>query len=248
MSTFIPPVAIKKPDSGHGSGGVHPPSFGGGDGERGDGFPDYGRRLNRARIGLLLTLVSISMIFITVTVAFVVLRHGTGVLNPRTNRYMREWVVVTLPIRLLVFNTFVLLVSSLTIEMARRGVAREMALAPVRSIPGIAIDRERTFPWLAATIMLGLVFLAGQWAAWQVMRSQGFHIFTGVPTPFFYVLTGTHAVHLLGGIVVLGYAGVIAWLNRPIEHRTIVLEVASWYWHFMGGLWIYVFGLLQFAR
>jgi len=80
------------------------------------------------------------------------------------------------------------------------------------------------------------------------MRSQGFHIFTGVPTPFFYVLTGTHAVHLLGGVVVLGYAGVISWLNRPIEHRTIVLEVASWYWHFMGGLWIYVFGLLQFGR
>jgi cytochrome c oxidase subunit 3 len=247
MSTFLPPVAIKKP-SGHGSGGVHPPAFGGGDGGRNDGFPDYSRRLNRARLGLLLTLVSISVIFVTVTAAFIVLRHGSPVLNSRTHSYVREWVLVTLPIRLLLCNTLILLASSLTIEMARRSVAREMALAPVRGIPGIAFDSERTFPWLGATILMGVVFLLGQWAAWQFMRARGFHVFTGVPTPFFYVLTGTHAIHLAGGIVVLSYAGIIALLQRPIEQRRIVVEVASWYWHFMGGLWLYVFGLLQFAR
>jgi cytochrome c oxidase subunit 3 len=48
--------------------------------------------------------------------------------------------------------------------------------------------------------------------------------------------------------MVLVYAGVISLLRRRIEHRRIVVEVASWYWHFMGVLWIYVFALLQFGR
>ena len=48
------------------------------------------------------------------------------------------------------------------------------------------------------------------------------------------------------GIAVL-YAGFASLLHRPVEHRRIVVEVVSWYWHFMGVLWLYVFALLEFA-
>ena len=75
----------------------------------------------------------------------------------------------------------------------------------------------------------------------------GFHISTRKPTPFFYILTGAHAVHLAGGIVALLYAGLASLFHRSIENRRIVVEVASWYWHFMGILWVYVFALLEFA-
>ena len=76
MSAFIPPVAIGRPKSGHGGGGVHPPAYGGGDDERGDGAPDYERRLYRAKLGLLLGLASISVLFVTMTAIFFFLRHG----------------------------------------------------------------------------------------------------------------------------------------------------------------------------
>jgi len=52
----------------------------------------------------------------------------------------------------------------------------------------------------------------------------------------------------MGGIVALFWAGFTSLLHRPIEGRRIVVDVAAWYWHFMGVLWIYVFALLAFAR
>ena len=247
MSVFSPPVAVEKPKSGQG-GGVHPPGFGGGDDNGpGDSSPDYGRRLYRARLALVLALFSICMIFFILTVVFVFLHHGAFVFDSRAGAYIREWVQVSLPIRLLLLNTLVLLISSFTIERSRRSIAREMALAPVRSIPGIRWDEGLRVPWLAITITLGLIFLTGQWMAWQILQAHGFHVSTRKPTPFFYILTGAHAVHLAGGIIALLYAGFASLFRRPIEHRRIVVEVASWYWHFMGILWMYVFALLEFA-
>jgi cytochrome c oxidase subunit III len=247
MSVFSPPVAVEKPKSGQG-GGVHPPGFGGGDDNGpGDSSPDYGRRLYRARLALVLALFSISMIFVILTVVFVFLHHGAFVFDSRAGAYIREWVQVSLPVRLLLLNTLVLLVSSFTIEMSRRSIAREMALAPVRDMPGIRWDEGLRVPWLAITITLGLTFLVGQWMAWKILQAHGFHISTRKPTPFFYILTGAHAVHLAGGIIALFYAGFASLFRRSIEHRRIVVEVASWYWHFMGILWMYVFALLEFA-
>lgn len=227
-----------------------PPAYGGGgDSGPGDGSDDYVRRLNRARLTLLLTLVSISVLFVTFTVVFVLL-HGGMVLDRHTGKYVPSWVRVTLPIRLLLVNTLVLLLSSLSMEMARRSVKREMALAPLRSIPGIALDSDGAggTPWIVITAALGLMFLGGQWLAWDALRANGFHIDSGGSSPFVYLLTAAHAVHLAGGILVLLYAGVIFVLHRAVEKRRIVVEVASWYWHFMGILWVYIFALLQFGR
>jgi cytochrome c oxidase subunit 3 len=249
MPVIVPPVPIEKSRPRHGGGGVHPPARGGGGGNGpGDGSFDYRRRLHRARLALLLALTSICVLFVTLTVVFMLMRHGSTVLDARSGSYIREWVPMELPVRLLMLNTLILLVSSITIEMAKRSLAREIALAPVRSIPGIAFDRERGIPWLSITITLGLLFLVGQWAAWRALQARGFHMFTGVPSPFFYILTGAHAVHLSGGLIVLFYAGVISLLHRGIEHRRIVIEITAWYWHFMGALWIYIFALLEFGR
>ncbi len=227
---------------------MHPPVSGGGDDGRGDGPPNYERRLYRARLGLILGLASISVLFVTVTVVFLVMRHGAAGFNPRSDNYVPEWIQVTLPVRILLVNTLVLLLGSVTIERACWSAARELALEPIRSLPGIALERERRVPWLAVTVALGVLFLAGQWKAWETVRMRGFHISTLSPAPFFYILTGAHAVHLAGGIFVLLYAGVISLLHRPVELRRIVVEVARWYWHFMGALWVYIFALLHFGQ
>ena len=248
MTAQSPPFVIERPKVGHGWGGVHPPVVGGGGGGGpDDGFPDFERRMHRARLALILGIVSISMLFVTLTAIFF-LRQATVVLDHQSGRFVHQWAQIELPVRLLLWNTLVLLVSSATMELARRSVAREMALAPVARISGIAIDRELHFPWLSVTIVLGLLFLVGQWRAWEALRWLGFHVSTGGSTPFFYLLTGAHALHLAVGIVILLYAGVISLLRGRIEHRRIVVEVTGWYWHFMGILWVYVFALLEFGR
>jgi cytochrome c oxidase subunit 3 len=248
MPVISPPVPIEESKRRHGGGGVHPPARGGGgDNGPGDGSFNYGRRLHRARLALLLALSSVSVLFVTLTVIFMLMRHGSGMLDARSGNYIHEWIPIELPLGLLILNTLVLLTSSVTIEMARRSIAREMVLAPVRSIPGIALDREFGIPWLSITIGLGMLFLLGQWAAWRALQDGGFHMFSGVPSPFFFILTGAHAIHLAGGLAVLFYAGAISVVRRSLEHRRIVIEVAAWYWHFMGILWIYIFLLLYLA-
>jgi cytochrome c oxidase subunit III len=246
MPVATPPATIDRLKAGRGRGGLHPPEYGGGDDHGpGDGQPDYQRRLYRARLALILAMGSICMFFITASVALLWWQSNVAT-NSHTYGDVRAWAPVSLPIRLLLWNTFVLLLASTTIEMARRNLGREMLLAPVHAIPGIAPDREWRLPWLAITVALGLAFLAGQWLAWERLHRHGFHVSTVGMSSFFYLLTGAHAVHVLGGIIALLYACAIALLHRSIEHRRIVLEVAAWYWHFMGALWLCIFALLQF--
>jgi cytochrome c oxidase subunit 3 len=103
-------------------------------------------------------------------------------------------------------------------------------------------------PWLPITLVLGLGFLAGQWMAWSQLARQGVFISSNPSNSFFYLLTGAHAVHLVGGVLALAYAATTAVLSQAWERRRMVVDVTSWYWHFMAALWIYIFALLQFAK
>jgi cytochrome c oxidase subunit 3 len=222
---------------------------GGGDdsGSPDSGLPNYGIRLRRARLGLICAIVTVSMVFVSLTSAYVV-RRGLPTFDDLTRTYLRDWGTVQLPWVLLFINTAILLISSLTMEGARRNIARRAALAPVQSIPGVSLGEERTFPWLGVTVVLGFGFLVGQWMAWGELKARGFLVSTNPDSSFVYLLTAAHAVHLAGGIVALLWAGVTSLQHRPIEGRRIVVDVTAWYWHFMAVLWIYVFALLAFAR
>jgi cytochrome c oxidase subunit 3 len=247
MATFSPPISIDVPKTGQGGGGTRPPAVGGGGDGRGDGSPDYGARLRRVRLGLAIGLTSITMIFVSLTSAYVV-RRGLPTLDERTNSYVRDWIPVDLPIWLLLVNTALLMASSITVELARRQITRQAALAPVRSIPGVSLGEEKGFPWLAVTAVLGGGFLTGQWMAWRELADRGFYLATSASSSFVYLLTATHGVHLAGGILVLLYAATVSLLHRPVEARRIVVDVTAWYWHFMFLLWLYIFGLLWFMR
>lgn len=246
MATYTPSTPINQLSRGGDVPG--PPSGGGDDGRFPDsGSPNYGARLRRARLGLICAIATVSMVFISLTSAYVV-RRGLPTFDESTRTYFRDWGSVQLPWLLLAINTALLLISSVTMEGARRDITRRAALAPVRSIPGVSLGEERSFPWLGATILLGLGFLVGQWIAWGELRARGFFVDTNPNSSFVYLLTAAHAVHLAGGVVALLWAGITSLLNRPIEGRRIVVDVTAWYWHFMAALWIYVFALLAFMK
>ena len=247
MATLSPPVTGHVPQTGKDGGSSLPPVYsGGGDGGRSDGSPDYAARLRRARLGLAVAIAPIVMLFVSFTSAYIV-RKGLPTLDEKTNTYVRDWTPVNLPIALLLVNTGLLLVSSISAELARRQITREAALVSVGSIPGVSLGPGKGLPWLGITVVLGGGFLAGQWFAWHLLAERGFYLATSASSAFVYLLTATHAVHLMGGMLVLLYAATVSLLHKPVEARRIVVDVTAWYWHFMFLLWVYILALLWFV-
>ncbi len=266
MAIFTPTVSIGEPGTILGGNGAPPPVRDGGD----DGRSDYGSsgfhvRLRRARLGMGVALSGIAMIFVSFTSAYIV-RQGLPTLDSRTGALVHDWIPVQLP-RLLLINTFVLLFSGVTMELARRQAARDAAVAragggragetPARpvapaarwrpSVSAAPASADNQFSWLALTIVLGLAFLTGQWMAWRELAASGFYMATSPSSSFVYLLTGMHGLHLLGGVFALLFAGAASLLGRPIASQVVLLDVTGWYWHFMAFLWIYIFCLMEFA-
>ena len=247
MASFSTTATLDEPKVSRGREGGLPPGGGGGDDDRrGWGAPDYATRLRRARLGLLVALTPVLMLFVSFTSAYVV-RQGLPTLDPRTNQLVRDWIPVKLPVLLLV-NTGVLLLSSAGVELARRQVKHAAEASGNGSTVEVSAGDEGKMPWLAITIVLGLAFLFGQWTAWKQLAANGFYVATTPSSSFVYLLTGAHAIHLMGGVMALLLAGVFALLRRPVATRSIVVDVTAWYWHFMAALWVYILCLLEFAK
>jgi cytochrome c oxidase subunit III len=143
-----------------------------------------------------------------------------------------DWRHVTLP-SVLFLSTSMLLLSSVTLEVARRRVAAYMN--------GLETRVEVPKLWLYLTLSLGLLFVVGQYMAWLQLRSQGLYLATNPNSSFFYVFTAIHGLHVLGGLV--GLLRVIRKFAQSTLRRS-TLNATSYYWHFMGVLWIYLFVLL----
>ena len=240
MATITPTAPIDF--VGHGHKPPVPPSGGGDDGRGGD-VPSYGARLRRARLGLACGIATVCMVFVSLTSAYIV-RQGLPTFDGATNTYVRDWGLTDLPWVLLGINTALLLLSSVTMEFARRQAARQRLAPEVDS----GVWNEKSFPWLGITVLLGMGFLAGQWLAWGELHTRGFYVSTNPSSSFAFLLTITHAIHLTGGMIALLWAASASLLHKPVETRRIVVDITAWYWHFMAVLWIYIFALLGFAR
>jgi cytochrome c oxidase subunit 3 len=241
------PVEIERKDTG--IGGKPPldrrPTGGGGDGDNWDNRPS-GRRgprelLSRYRLGVVFALAGDLMFFVAIVSAFFV-RQSAGHFDAREN-YISDWHPLAVP-PILWLNTAVLLLSSVTAEIARRQLFREIDVME----EWLGLGRpavKRASPWLIATVVLGVLFLAGQWIAWKQLILSGFSYTSPDPSShFFYLITGTHGVHLVLGILALGGALVGMYTLRRIELRQIVVDCTAWYWHTMGIFWIFLFTLL----
>jgi cytochrome c oxidase subunit 3 len=165
-------------------------------------------------------LFAITMMFAAFTSAFIVRKASL------------DWQTFTLP-SILYFNTLLLIASSVTLEIARRRIATFMG--------GLKTQVESPARWLYITLFLGLLFVAGQYVVWTQLRAEGLYLATNPSSSFFYLLTATHALHVLGGLGGLIY--VIRKLNKSVLRRNQLVATAR-YWHFMGALWVYLLLLL----
>jgi cytochrome c oxidase subunit 3 len=203
-------------------GGVTPPpggnGGGGGDGTR----PPKRRRPSPKRYytGISLAIVSVLMFFMALASAFLVRRGGP------------DWVPVHVPV-LMWFNTAVLLASSGTLEMARKRLG--------------LLDAGGFKKLWGVTTALGFAFLIGQVVAWRQLVGQGIYLASNPASSFFYIFTGAHALHVIGGVGALLYVTFRNFEKAQVT-RVVAAEVASYYWHFMDALWLFLLALLYLGK
>lgn len=246
MATMPATLDLEKQTAHGGRGPTLPPARGGngggGGGGGGDDTADFPERLRRYRLGVILALVSIVMLFVGLTSAYLV-RMGSTHTDPVTGLQVTDWQPMQLPLLPLGLNTLLILASSFTLEMARRALKRQLVIADA-----VGVEQAQVPPWLGISVVLGVGFLIGQVLVWQQLRAHGVYVSTNPSSSFFYILTALHAVHLAGGVLALLYAQATALLRRELATRLLVVDVTSLYWHFMAGLWLYIFALMQFVQ
>jgi len=206
------------------------PAFGTG-GRGFDDLPKYGGGNNRPpeperqpppegyRIGVWLTLASVTMLFAALTSAYVVNRaHRMPIVMPKA----------------LWLSTALILSSSATFEIARRMLKRR-------------IEDKFKF-WMGATTALGLLFLVLQLVAWSQLKAAGFYVNKNLHSGYSYLFTGLHGVHLIGGLAALAFVALRNPAKWTAVRRRVAVDAASLYWHFLTGLWIALFVMLFFWK
>jgi cytochrome c oxidase subunit III len=245
------PVDVERKDTG--SGGRppvhHRPTggWGGGD-ENWEHRPGHrGPRelLTRYRMGLSFALAGDLIFFVILaTVFFAQQRVGHFAIN---DQYILDWKPLTIP-PILWINTAILLLSAWTMEMARRSVFHELDVME----EWLGLGRptsKRALPWLIATVVLGGLFIVGQCVAWKQLYAEGVYFGSNPSSHFFYLITGTHALHLAFGVAAIAAAlAALLWSSERVEIRQIIVDTAAWYWHVMGVLWVCLFGLLLLSQ
>ena len=211
-----------------GSGGDN----GGGNGGGTDGFNDpqtdvYEKSFSKSKIFTWFLLIVVMMTFGGLIGAYIVISTN-GVL---------EWRPFNLPFQVYI-STFLILVSSATYSVAQKAVK---------------INRQAEAKnWLLATTVLGAMFISSQILAWMALVNRGFYMRENPYAAFFYIMTALHAIHVLGGIIALGYVVLQNWhkteSEKDIERRRDISNAVGWYWHFMGGLWLVLLFLLGFWK
>lgn len=191
-----------------------------------DAFFDARSAASRYRIGMWVALASILMLFTALSSAYIVRAASAN-----------DWQALRMP-RVLLLSTALIIVSSITLEFARRKLKSG--------------EQSAHKNLLVITGLLGLGFLGSQLLAWKELARQGIYISSNPHSSFFYLLTATHGVHLLGGLAGLGFLTLRSRLRTDDELAVIKsqaqTDAVSLYWHFMDALWIYLFLLLFLWR
>jgi cytochrome c oxidase subunit III len=174
------------------------------------------------KFAMWLFMVSIVMFFGAFTSAYIVKRGDRG------------WSEIVLPDQF-VSSTVIIVISSLTMVLAYRYVKRD--------------ELEKARVALIGTTVLAFAFLVAQYIAWAELINLNERFKGGIVShAFIWVLTVAHAVHIVSGIIFLLITLVAAYRSRIHAKNMTLMEMCSTYWHFLGGLWLYLFIFLSMNK
>lgn len=173
--------------------------------------------MNPKKFALWLFMVSVVMVFAGLTSAYIV-RQSEG-----------NWLEYDLP-EIFWVTSGIALLSSITLHWAYYSARKD-------NFTNLKIG-------MVLTVLLGIAFLVGQWYSWVAMVDREV-FFVGNPSgSFLYVFTGLHAVHLISGVIFLIIVLISTFRLKVHSQALNTMEMATTYWHFLGGLWIYLFMFL----
>ncbi len=173
------------------------------------------------KFAMWLFLVTVGMLFAAFTSAYIV-RQNAG-----------NWVYFELP-SLFYYTTGLILASSVSMQLAYAEGKKDH------------ISRVKV--WITITFVLGVLFLIGQFMGYVQLVGMGIHLAGNPAESFVYLLTGVHGLHLIGAIVFLLIMLGAAFRNEVNSRNMVYMEMCTTFWHFLSGLWLYLFGFLLLYR
>lgn len=173
------------------------------------------------KFALWIFIASVLMIFAALTSAYIV-RQADG-----------NWMSFDLPASFWITSA-IILASSVTMHWAYWSAKKD--------------NLEATKLAITLTSFLGLAFLIGQYIAWGDLVERNVY-FVGNPSgSFVYVLSGLHGLHIVGGVIFL-FIVLVATFRFKVHSRSLdQIEMCATYWHFLDGLWLYLFVFLLLNR
>jgi len=180
-------------------------------------------KIHPLKFALWIAMASITMMFGAFTSACIV-RQAAG-----------NWLEFDLP-RIFFVSTVVLLVSSLTLHTSFRSY--------------VAGQESRYKGFLTLSFILGIAFLILQYQGWIDLFSVGIDLKGNPSGSFLYVLTGIHALHIIGGLAAMVVGVMVAYTRKfkVTQKRKINFELTLQYWHFVDLLWVYLLIFLYISR
>lgn len=182
--------------------------------------------VNRAKKMMLwFAIISLSMAFAGLTSAYVVSAERP------------DWIVdYTIPTAFYI-SLAVIILSSVTVHFAKVNIQKE--------------NNKKGMYLLLTTFVLGIVFIILQFVGFKEFVSNGFY-FTGsesnITTSYIYLIVLLHVVHIVGGLLALLLVIYNHFKLKYKNGRTLGIEQAATFWHFVDGLWIYLFLFFYFVR
>ncbi len=135
--------------------------------------------------------------------------------------------------QLLWLNTILLFLSSFTLQwthnVLKKGLNKQFKIGLI----------------LGALLTVGFVY--GQFTVWGQMQGEGYFLYNNPANAFFYVLTGIHAIHILGGLFVWTKTIVKSWSGADFEDLKLSTELCALYWHFLLLVWLVIFALISYT-
>ena len=234
-TTFKPEKKLRQRPTFSGFGGENGGNNGGGN----NGDDDNGNKFDKPHAEAYEKSFSKSKIFTYFLLAVVLMTFGglIGAYIVISTNGVLEWKPFNLPFQVYI-STLIILLGSIAYTIAQKAIT--------------ANNHQKSKNWLIATTVLGAMFISSQILAWFALVGRGFYLQGNPYASFFYIMTALHAVHVIGGIIALGYVVLQNWQQSEyapeLEKRREVSGAVGWYWHFMGGLWLVLLFLLGFWK
>lgn len=179
-------------------------------------------RSKTAKPLLWVAMAGMSMIFASLTSAYVVRQADS------------DWLSIELPMQFY-YSTAIIILSSITLVFAD-------VSAKKNNQTGIKIG-------LISTFLLSLVFVYSQFDAYKILMDQGLYFSgSGISSSFLYVLTIVHLAHVFGGNISLLITSVKGLRGKYSAEDKLGIELASWYWHYLTGVWMFLLMFLLYIK